>query len=166
VKIFITIIGFLYCASTFSQTENDCVFNNDYKGLTLDWLTKLGKTDFFWNAETNQAEIHSGHETVFISKGGCVHLGMLVELRFSDDSHTINDSEYWLNKALILATEFDFKHYKKMIEENKVKRVENNKNRVWFEIEDNNLDDNLYYIGIEVNLEKKSKVISLSKYYN
>ena len=165
-RILITIIGLLLYVTAFSQTEKDCVFNNDYKGLTTEWLTKLGKTDFHWNADSNQAEIYSKQDTIFVSKGGCVHFGISVELRLSEDPHTINDSEYWLNKALTLATDFDFKYYKKMIQEISVNRVENKKNIVWFEIEDDNLADNLYYNGIEINLEMKTKVIRLSQYYN
>jgi len=167
-KRLITIITFLFCVSLYSQeeVENDCPFNNDYKGLTTEWLVKLGKTDFVWNEKSNQAEIYSGQDTIFVSKGGCVHFGILIELRLGNDKHTINDSEYWLKKALVLATEFEFNHYKKMITENNLKRVETNKNVVWFDIEDDNFDDNLFYNGVEINLEKKTKVISLSKYYN
>lgn len=166
-KIFTIIMTFLFCVSLYSQEEeNDCVFNNDYKSLTTEWLTDLGKTEFIWNTDTNQAEIYSNKDTVFVSKGGCTHFGILVELRLSNDSHIISDSEYWLSKALNLATEFDFKHYKKMITENNLKRVEANENVVWFEIEDNNTDDNLFYSGIEINMEDKSKVIRLGKYYN
>ncbi len=158
----------LFCVCSYSQeeVENDCVFDNNYKSLTTEWLVDLGKTEFVWNEDTNQAEIYSKKDTVFISKGGCTHFNVVVELRLSNDSHTISDSEYWLNKALTLATEFDLKHYKKMITENKLKRIETSKNIVWFEIEDNNAGDNLFYNGIEINLEKKSKVVSLSKYYN
>ena len=67
-KIIITIIGFLFFIPTFSQTENDCTFNNDYKGLTTEWLAELGKTDFVWNAKSNQAEIHSGKDTLVVSE--------------------------------------------------------------------------------------------------
>lgn len=159
---------FLFFVSSYSQEEeeNDCVFNNDYKSLTTEWLTDLGKTEFIWNKDTNQAEIYSNKDTVFVTKGGCTHFGIIVELRLSNESHTISDSEYWLNKALTLATEFEFNHYKKMITENNLKRVEANKNVVWFEIDDDEIDDNLFYSGIEINMEKKSKVIRLSKYYN
>ncbi len=165
-KQLITIIGLLFCITVLSQTEIECVFNNDYEGLTTEWLTELGKTDFVWNEKSNQAEIHSGQNTVLVSKGGCVHFGISVELIINNDSHTIEDSEYWLNKALTLAKEFNFKHYQKMIEKNNVKRVENEKNLIRFEVEDDNLNDNLYYNGVEINLESKSKVISISQYYN
>jgi hypothetical protein len=165
-KVIITIIGISLCFPIFSQTENDCTFNNDYKGLTTEWLKELGKADFVWNAKSNQAVIYSGQDTISVSKGGCVHFGILVELRLANDLHTINDTEYWVKKALFLATEFDLKHYKKMLEENNFKRVDTNKNVVWFDIEDDKIGDNLFYNGVEINLENKLKIISLSEYYN
>jgi len=88
-RVIITIIGVLLCLPTFSQSENDCTFNNDYKGLTTDWLSELGKTNFIWNAKTNQAEIQSGQDTIVISKGGCIHFNTLVELRLGNNTHTL-----------------------------------------------------------------------------
>jgi hypothetical protein len=148
------------------EEESDCVFNSDYKGLTTDWLTKVGKTNFVWRTDLDQASIAMGQDTIYVSKGGCEQMGLLVELRLNNDGHTIADSTFWLSKALTLATEFGLTHYEQMIREKKTKRIENRKNVVWFEIEDDNQDDNLYYNGVEINLEKKSKVISLSQYYN
>jgi hypothetical protein len=165
-RVFTTIIGLVFCVTAFSQTENDCVFNNDYKGLTTEWLNQIGKTDFVWNADSNQAEIYSKRDTIFVSKGGCVHSGRSVSLIISNDPHTINDSEYWLNKALILAIDFDFKHYKEMIQENKLKRVQYRKDLVLFNVEEGNYKSNLIYNGVEIRFEKKHKVVRLSQYYN
>jgi len=165
-KVVILIIGILISFTTFSQSENDCTFNNDYKGLTTEWLTKLGKTDFVWNAETNQAEINTGQDTIFVSKGGCVHFNTLVKLKLGSDIHTLEDIDFWLKNALYLATEFDLEHYKKMLEEDNFNRVEARKNVVVFDIKDDKIDDNLFYIGVVISFENNSKVISLSQYYN
>lgn len=148
------------------EDGNDCVFNSDYKGLTTEWLTKIGKNDFNWRADLNQAFIPLEQDTIYLAKGGCEHFGVVLELRLGDDNHTITDSAFWMNKALSLATEFGLEHYKKMIGERRIRKVENSKNVVWFEIEDDDLDDNLYYNGVEINFERKSKVISISQYYN
>ena len=91
-------------------------------------------------------------------------MGLLVELRLSNDEHTITDSIFWLNKALTLATDFGLKHYEKMIKEKRIKRIENNKNEVWYEIEDDNLDDNLYYNGIEISIRGLSGVHGYDMY--
>ena len=165
-RVIITIIGVLLCLPTFSQSENDCTFNNDYKGLTTDWLSELGKTNFIWNAKTNQAEIQSGQDTIVISKGGCIHFNTLVELRLGNNTHTLKDTEYWLKKALYLATEFDLKHYKKMLKKNYFNRVEDRKNVIVFDIKDDKIGDNLFYVGVEINFENNRKIISLSEYYN
>jgi hypothetical protein len=165
-KTIVTIIGILLCFNTFSQSDNDCTFNNDYKELTTEWLTELGKTDFIWNAKTNQAEIQNGQDTIVVSKGDCIHFNTLVELRLGNNTHTLEDNEYWLKKALYLATEFDLKHYKKMLEENEFNRVEARKNVILFDIKDDEIDDNLFYVGVEINFENNRKIISLSEYYN
>ena len=165
-KVLTITICLLTYFNSLSQTEDDCVFNNNYKELTTEWLTELGKTNFTWNEKSNQAEIYSDEYEINVSKGGCYHFGKSVKLKISNDSNAIDNFEYWLNKAMTLATEFNFEHYQKMIEQNKVKLVENGENLIWFEIEDDNLDDNLYYSGVEINLEGESKVISISQYYN
>ena len=165
-NIIITIIGVLICFPAFSQSENDCTFNNDYKGLTTEWLSELGKTDFIWNVKSNQAEIRSGQNTIVVSKGGCVHFNTLVELKIGKDTHTLEDTEYWRKKALYLATEFDLKHYKKMLEENNFNLIKARKSVIVFDIKDDKIDDNLFYVGVEINFENNSKVISLSEYYN
>lgn len=165
-KTLITIVGLLFYIATFSQSESDCTFNNDYKGLTTEWLMELGKTDFIWNTETNKAEIHVAQDILIASKGGCVHFNTLVELHLGNDMHTLEDSDFWLKKALYLATEFDLKHYKKMLEENNFNRVEARKNVVVFDIKDDKTDDNLFYLGVVINFENNSKVLSLSQYYN
>jgi len=149
-----------------SEPETDCVFNDDYKGLTTEWLAKIGKTNYSWSKDLNQASIAIGSDTIYLSKGGCAHFGVLVELRLGKDEHTINDSSFWLDKALQLASEFELTHYKQMIQQKKTKQIRNSEKMIWFTVDDDNLEDNLYYNGIEVNLERKSKVISLSQYYN
>src|SRR5882672_7345454 len=67
-------------ANTNSE-EDDCVFNNDYKGLTSDWLMELKIKDFIWRDDLKQALVPTGQDTVFVSKGGCSHSGLLVELK-------------------------------------------------------------------------------------
>jgi len=148
------------------QSDDDCIFNNDYRGLTLEWLTELKKKDFIWRADLDEALIPIGQDTVFISKGGCDHFGISVELKLVNDNHSISDSTYWIQSALKLADDYNMEQYRKAIKEGKLRKSQDGENSIWFEVDDDNVDDNLYYVGIEVTFEEKSKRISISQYYN
>ena len=53
-----------------------------------------------------------------------------------------------------------------MLEENNFNRVEAGKNLIVFDIQDDKIDDNLFYVGVEINFDNNRKIISLSEYYN
>jgi hypothetical protein len=40
--------------------DDDCVFNNDYKGLTIEWLKELNITEFVWRDDLKQALVPKG----------------------------------------------------------------------------------------------------------
>src|SRR5688572_12743038 len=146
--------------------EEDCVFNNDYKGLTIDWLTALKIKDFIWRDDLKQALVPKGQDTVFVSKGGCTHSGLLVELKLTNDNHSLTDSTYWIGKALDIAIEYQMDHYEKMIKEGKIKRTDSGQTTTWYEIDDNDLEDNLFYNGIEITVDGQNKRVSISQYFN
>lgn len=152
--------------NTNSDLEEDCVFNNDYKGLTTDWLKELKIKDFIWREDLKQALIPKGQDTVFISKGGCTHSGLSVELKLTNDNHSITDSTYWTKKALDISREFQMDHYERMIKEGKIKKAESGQTSTWFEIVDNDPEDNLIYNGVEISLDGQSKKVSISQYFN
>jgi hypothetical protein len=152
--------------STSDNVEEDCVFNNDYKGLTKDWLTQLKIRDFIWRDDLKQALIPKGQDTVFISKGGCTHLGLLVELKLTNDNHPLTDSVYWVNKALGIAFEYQMDHYDKMIKEGRIRKAESGQKTTWYEIDDNDSEDNLVYNGIEIVENGRTKRVSISQYFN
>src|SRR5258706_586911 len=152
-------------ANTNSE-EDDCVFNNDYKGLTSDWLTELKIKDFIWRDDLKQALVPTGQDTVFVSKGGCSHSGLLVELKLTNDNHSLSDSAYWIKKALNIAIEYQMDHYERMIKEGKIKKTESGQTTTWYEIDDNDLEDNLIYNGIEITLDGQNKRVSISQYFN
>jgi hypothetical protein len=47
--------------------EGDCVFNDDYKGLTSDWLAELKIKNFIWRDDLKQALVSKGQDTVFMA---------------------------------------------------------------------------------------------------
>jgi hypothetical protein len=148
------------------ESDDDCVFNNDYKGLTTDWLKELKITEFIWRDDLKQALIPKGLDTVFLQQGGCTHSGFVVELKLTDDQHAITDSAYWITKALELSREYQMDHYEQMIREGRIKKAESGEANLWYEIDDNNIDDNLIFNGIEITQEGRGKRISISQYFN
>lgn len=146
--------------------EEDCIFNNDFKGLTTNWLAELNIKDFIWRDDLKKALVLIGQDTVFFSKGGCTHSGLLVELKLTNDSHPITDSTYWINKVLGLSTDYEMNHYSKMIREGKIRKAHSGQKNVWYEIDDDDPEDNLIYNGIEIVQDGRNKRISISQYFN
>lgn len=126
------------------QNDDDCVFNNDYKELTTGWLKELNKTNFIWRA----------------------HFGFIVELKLAHDNHLLSDSVYWVHKSLDLTTEYKMDHYSKTIQSGKIKAVQQGETTVWYEVDDDRPDDNLFYTGIEIRVEGTSKRIRIAQYFN
>lgn len=152
--------------TTSTEVEEDCVFNNDYKGLTTDWLTKSNIKDFIWNDELKQALIPRGQDTLFVSEGGCTHFGFLVEIKLANDSHAMTDSSFFIHKALELATEFEMEHYIKVINEGKFRMAQEGESNIWYEVDDDDIDDNIIYNGIEIVKEGQDKKVNISQYMN
>ena len=148
------------------ESDDDCVFSNDYKGLTTDWLKELKITKFIWRDDLQQALVPEGQDTVFLQQGGCTHSGFVVELKLTNDQHAITDSTYWITRALELSREYQMDYYEQMIEEGKIKFGESGQKHVWYEIEDNDINDNLNYNGIEITQDGSNKRINISQYFN
>lgn len=145
--------------------DDDCVFNNDFKGLTTEWLAELGRTKYIWREDLAQALIPMGQDTIYVSKGGCNHFGISVELHLNNDNHTLADSVFWVENALKLAQDFKMEEYQRSIEQKKIKRLGDESDiALWFEIID--AEDNYIYEGIIVKIEKNSKIVSISQYLN
>lgn len=90
------------------EPEQDCVFNNDYKGLTESSLNELKITDYTWDDSLKQALIARGQDTVFHTVGGCTHMNFMVGIKLTQDTHLLTDSAFFIGKALELAIEFKF----------------------------------------------------------
>jgi hypothetical protein len=149
-----------------SYSVEDCVFNNDYKELTIEWLNELKIKDYIWRDDLKQALVPKGQDTVFVSKGGCNHLGLLVELKLTNDNHTLTDSTYWIEKSLNISIEYQMDHYEQMIKERRLKKAESGQKKIWYEIDDTDPKDNLIFNGIEISADGPIKKVSISQYFN
>ncbi len=101
-----------------------------------------------------------------VSVGGCVHFTTSVVLQFQNDTHKLEDTAYWVKKVINLSKELRLNHYHKMLKTNRFKIVKPKENVIILDIADDNINDNLFYQGIEINFEKDKKTISFVKYYN
>jgi hypothetical protein len=146
--------------------EEDCVFNNDYKSLTIEWLKELKIDKFIWRDDLKRALIGKGQDTIFLGKGGCSHFGQSISLKMMNDNHLISDSIFWIQKALDLSKDFGMSQYEKMIIQKKVTKGQSWERSFWYLIKDDNMEDNLYYNGIEISFEGNSKSVTISQYYN
>lgn len=165
-----TVLLFPDCVTEFSASDvkpsDTCIFNNDFKLLTTEWLAKAGRTNFIWQEDLASALIPMGSDTLYVQEGGCDHFIFSVELRLGNDGHSLSDTTFWLAKAQSLAIEFEFDHYKKAIGQRKFRSIEIRENSIWFDFEDDDPEDNTIYNGIEVIVKGKSKIISLVQYMN
>ncbi len=148
------------------QTESDCIFNDDYYNLTKQWLSELEITNYVWDDSTNRAIIINQNDSTFIYQGGCDHYVFAITSKYYQDSTSIEDHKYWLNKALELASKFQFDRYYQMLDQDSLKigAVENNER--WIEIPDDDQDDNLFYTGIQLVESSDFVQVRLSKYIN
>lgn len=151
---------------TLMETDDDCVFNNDFKGLTIDWLEELKINDFIWRDDLKGALIPAGEDTVFLSQGGCGHFGITAELRMHTETPDITDSAFWISKALLLADQYDMSDYSEIIKKQQLKLSSVNKTQVWYEVYPENRAENEIFDGIMITVAGNVKKVSISKYFN
>ncbi len=146
--------------------DNDCVFNNDFKGLTTEWLSELNIVDFIWREDLHGALIPKGQDTTFLSRGGCHHFGTSVELWIRTKVPDISDSIFWVSKALELTDNYKLDDYSDMIRKGKLDKFHSDENSVTYEVHPDSQTDNLVYGGINIVSEKGYVRLSISKYFN
>jgi hypothetical protein len=150
--------------------EDTCVFNNDYKGLTMGWVEELKASGFVWDEKMLVAIKVIDHDTILLAQGGCYHFGISAEWRISDQ-HDLADSVYWIRKALQFANEYQMKDYASLITDGNFYRQRDgesrdDKSRVYYQIIDTTKITNIVYDGILIETRPEGKTISLSQYVN
>lgn len=145
--------------------DDGCVFSQDYRGLTTEWLHHVGINDFTWRDDIKTAVIVKGADSLYFGRGGCSHMGTSLELLMNNSDHDLNDSTFWANEVLKLSKEFGFDRYQQAISNHEYK-VEPGNGSIWFNVEDDDPDDNIIYEGIFIRSEGRSKRIVISEYMN
>lgn len=148
---------------TTAMEDDDCVFNNNFKGLTTEWLAELKITNFIWREDLKSALIPNGIDTTLLSKGGCGHFGISVELILRTKTAELSDSAYWISKALDIADQYKMTDYAELIRKGKLKISDKDEDRVWYEVLSET--DTEVYEGISVIMNKDFKRLTMSKYF-
>lgn len=115
----IRLICFIILIPHGSSAQEDCVFNDDYEGLTKDWIERSSTSyEFEWIEEANTALCFmNSKERIELQMGGCIHFNTSLIYR-SDRS--IDDREFWLSKALELSQMFDLQLFVEPLEKEKL----------------------------------------------
>ncbi len=143
--------------------DDDCVFNNDFKGLTTEWLAELKITNFIWREDLKSALIPNGIDTTILSQGGCGHFGISVGLILRTKTSDLSDSAYWISKALEIADQYKMTDYAELIRKGKLKISNKDEDRVWYEMLTET--DTEVYEGMSVIMNKDFKRLTMSKYF-
>jgi hypothetical protein len=156
--------------STSSAMEDTCIFNNDYKGLTMGWVEELKASDFVWDEKKLAAIKVIDHDTILLAQGGCYHFGISAEWRISDQ-HDLADSVYWIRKALQFANEYQMTDYASFITDGRFygqhdDESRKDRSRVYYMVIDTTKITNIVYDGILIETRPEGKTISLSQYVN
>ena len=148
------------------EDEKPCVFNNDIHGLSTKWAKEVGYEDFIWDARERCLKIPIESDTILLSKGGCNHFTYCVELRLYKEKSKKEELEYWKKIAIDLAQKFQFPHFFQQLRTSDYTYTEYSPNVFGLKIADDDSTDNLIYEGVEVDLSREFKSVSLRQYLN
>ncbi|MFD1604447.1 hypothetical protein ACFSJW_13645 [Flavobacterium artemisiae] len=152
-------------ANTEIENNPDCVFDNNYKKVTEEWLDELEIKNYVWDAEINKAKLIYDGDTLTVFKGGCNHFISSVEIKTDIYPNKELDTSL-IRKINEIACKFKFDNYCKKLIDGQFKRNNTSNSSFFLEFEDDDPEDNLISEGIEILEKKKSTIIKISEYYN
>ncbi|MGN7810509.1 hypothetical protein [Flavobacterium sp. 22076] len=147
------------------ENDSDCVFDDNYKKITEEWLSELEIKKYVWDSKTNKATLIYNNDTLTVYKGGCTHFVSSVEIKTNIYQNKELDSTL-IRKINDVACKFKFNNYCNKLIEGQFKKIDNSKSSFFLEFEDDDPEDNLISEGIEISEKEKSTIITISEYYN
>ncbi|MCC9019910.1 MULTISPECIES: hypothetical protein [Flavobacterium] len=147
------------------ENNSDCVFDDNYKKITEEWLSELEIKKYVWDSKNNRATLVFNGDTLTVYKGGCDHFVSSIEIKTAIYTKKESDSAL-IRKINDVACKFKFNNYCKKLIEGQFKRIDNSDSSFFFEFKDDDPEDNLISEGIEIFLKEKSTIIKISEYYN
>lgn len=147
--------------------EEDCIFNNDLKGLTTEVIMEFDSSlNFSWNEEQQMAILPLGPDTLKLSVGGCDHFAYTAI--YAASGHSPHDSLFWFGKLNWIARSFWGKtglNFSHRLEGSSLIKTESNGN-IYYEIPPDTAMTNLYFSEIELRIVKNSAKMTIGAYYN
>lgn len=147
------------------QSEADCIFENDSKKLTADWIKESGFEKFDWDEQNQKAIIINGLDTIYVFKGGCNQEIRKIEIISTNKSNNLLEIPI-LQIVNDMACKFKFEGYCGMLLNNQFDQLETGDNSIQLDFEDNNPDENRILEGIRITPEGKNVRITISEYYD
>ncbi len=147
------------------ENNSDCIFDDDYKKITAEWLGEVGVKKYTWDSKSNKATFLYNGDTLTAYKGGCNHFISSVEINTDLGKNQTLDSTL-LRKLNDVACKFKFNNYCKKLIEGRFVKNENSNSSILLEFEDDDSEDNLISEGIQISKKGKSTIIEMSEYYN
>ncbi|SEP80714.1 hypothetical protein [Epilithonimonas lactis] len=150
-----------------NELENnpDCVFDDNYKKLTEEWLSEVDIKTYIWDSKINKATLIYEGDTLTLYKGGCNHFVSSVEIKTDIYPNNISDSNL-LTKINNIACKFKFENYCKKLMESRFKKINTGNSSYFLEFEDDDPEDNLISEGIKISEKGRRTIIEISEYYN
>lgn len=148
------------------EPEEDCIFNNDLKGLTIEAINTFDTTiSYYWDDEQHLAVLPIGSDTLKFAIGGCDHFAYTATY---SSNHSFQDSLFWINKAQWIATSFwgvtGEELFHKIGTAPLIKTT--NRDILLYEFPEDTSISNLFYPAIRVEKLKNSAQLTIGAYYN
>lgn len=147
------------------ENDSDCVFDDDYKKITEEWLHELEIKEYSWDSKTNKATLVYNGDTLTVYKGGCYHFISSVEIKTALYPNKELDSSL-TKKINDIACKFKFDNYCKKLIEGRFKKINNSNSSFFLQFENDNPEGNLVSEGIQILEKQKNTIIQISEYYN
>lgn len=157
----------LYFISNSLQAQEDCIFNNDYKGLTKQWIQKCDSlTPYLWvDSSKSYLRQISDSESLELSQGGCAHYSWDLILVVSQTDNFENHN-FWLGKALILARKFEMDPFIAPLENNQLKIVYRTQDLIQFMFPYDDVTSTYLSEGVILQRKKGKIILSMNYYIN
>lgn len=137
------------------ENNSDCVFDDDYKKITEEWLKELEIKKYDWDSKINKATFLYNGDTVTVYKGGCYHFVNSVEIK-TDIYPTKELDSTLIRKINDIACKLNLTTIVKSSLKVDLKKLIIAIHHFFLEFEDDDPEDNLISDGIEI-LEKEKK---------
>lgn len=126
---------------------DDCVFNDDIKGISIEWAEEMGHSNAQWDSLRKCITTKFNDDSLFYSKGGCYHYTTSVTLK-SKATYPLDSMNYWLPLTIQFTKETELKAYNTALKDSSFYISKNNPRRKVITIEVDNQIENIVYEGI------------------